>query len=65
MDGAASRKRAALRGKVLAEPSIGKGDLEIPDGLIHDWTGAVFIPGVSLAKVLEFVARLRQPQVCL
>jgi hypothetical protein len=26
---------------------------EIPGGLIHDWTGVVFIPGVSIAKVIS------------
>ena len=55
VDRSPSRKRVALQGKVLAEPSIGKGETEIPDGLIHDWTGTVFIPGVSLTRVLEFM----------
>ncbi len=55
VDGSADRKRAVLQGKVLAEPSIGKGELDIPDGLIHDWTGAVFIPGISLPQLLEFM----------
>src|SRR5208283_619074 len=29
--------------------------IEVTDGLIHDWVGAVFIPGVSLAATLEHV----------
>ncbi len=27
----------------------------VPDGLIHDWLGVVFIPGVSVPRVLHFV----------
>jgi hypothetical protein len=29
--------------------------IEAPDGLIHHWIGAVFIPGVSLRQVLDLV----------
>lgn len=28
---------------------------EIPDGLIHDWTGTVFIPNATVAQVLDLV----------
>lgn len=28
---------------------------DIPEGLIHHWTGAVFIPGVSLQQTLTFI----------
>lgn len=29
--------------------------MEVPDGLIHDWVGAVFIPGTTLEKTLALV----------
>jgi hypothetical protein len=29
--------------------------IEAPDGLIHDWIGAVFIPGATLRQVLDLV----------
>ena len=29
--------------------------IAVPGGLIHDWIGAVFIPGVTLAKTLALV----------
>ena len=29
--------------------------VEIPDGLIHHWTGAGFIPGASLQQMLSFI----------
>ena len=56
-------------GDVLAEPWSGDGDVEIPDGLIHDWIGAVFIPGVTLEKTLRLVEdynshkRIYKPEV--
>jgi hypothetical protein len=30
-------------------------DLKAPDGLIHDWAGAVFIPRATVAQTLAFV----------
>jgi len=29
--------------------------VEVPDGLIHDWSGVVFIPGVSLDRVVALL----------
>jgi hypothetical protein len=55
VDGAPERQRSVRAGKVLAEPVIGKGDLEVRGGLIHDWIGAVFIPGATIEKTLAFV----------
>jgi hypothetical protein len=55
VDAVPDRKRQVLSGKILAEPQGGQGDRDVPDGLIHDWTGAVFIPGTTLAKTLAFV----------
>jgi hypothetical protein len=56
VDGAPDRKRQALEGKALAQPFAGDGDVEIADGLVHDWVGAVFIPGVTLEQTLKFVS---------
>lgn len=55
VDASADRRRAVSEGKILAEPSKESGDIEIPDGLIHDWTGAVFVPGATLAQTLRVV----------
>lgn len=55
VDASVDRKRAVTDGKILAEPSHESGDIEIPDGLIHDWTGAVFVPGATLAQALRLV----------
>jgi hypothetical protein len=55
VDASAARKRAVSEGKILAEPSNQSGDIEVPGGLIHDWTGAVFVPGANLARTLSMV----------
>jgi hypothetical protein len=31
------------------------GAISVPRGLIHDWTGIVFIPGVSMAQVISML----------
>jgi hypothetical protein len=36
----------------IAEPFTGSGDIAVPDGVIHDWVGAVFLPGATLGKAL-------------
>ena len=52
----AKERAAELRqGQVLAESVTGKNALSVPDGLIHDWIGAVFIPGVTVEQVLRLV----------
>jgi hypothetical protein len=50
---------AALRqGRILIEEANSTEDghpIEVPDGLIHDWVGLVFIPGVTLDRTLAIV----------
>ena len=55
VDGSPARRDQVKKGKVLAEPSAGKGDIPVAGGLIHDWVGAVFIPGVGMEKTLALV----------
>jgi hypothetical protein len=52
LDGSPERKRQALAGKALAEPWTAEGEIAVPGGLIHDWVGAVFIPGTTLEKTI-------------
>ncbi len=54
-DGDAARRSQIRQGRALAEPWSGKSEIEIPDGLIHDWVGAVFIPGVKVDDVIRQV----------
>ncbi len=39
-------------GDVLVVPGVGNGTLPAPNGLIHHWTAAAFIPSASLSAVL-------------
>jgi hypothetical protein len=54
-DGDQSRKAQIKQGRTLAEPWSGKAEIEVPDGLIHDWVGAVFIPGAKVDDVIRQV----------
>jgi hypothetical protein len=46
----ADAKSAARRGEtVVVDAKI--ADVPVPDGLIHDWLGVLFIPGASIASV--------------
>lgn len=42
-------------GAVVTESRTGKNALAITGGLIHDWLGAVYLPGVHLDQVLALV----------
>jgi hypothetical protein len=49
----ASQKQSLLRGDVLIRAGgRAKNPIDIPGGLIHDWTGTVFFPNVSIDRVL-------------
>jgi hypothetical protein len=54
-DDSADRKQRVKSGQTVIEPAAGKNLIEVQDGVIHDWAGAVFIPGVTLQKVVSFV----------
>src|SRR5215831_19079578 len=49
------RARRIRNGEILVEPTGAKPVIEVDDGLIHDWVGSVFVPGISLAAVLDHV----------
>lgn len=42
-------------GQVLSQPWGERAETSIPDGLVHDWVGAAFIPGATLDKTLALV----------
>ena len=52
---------AALKGGVamhqLERPQPGGAKVEIPDGKIHHWTGAIFVPGTTVERVLDHLSR--------
>jgi hypothetical protein len=49
------RAQQVRGGKVLAQFWSGHGPVKVPDGLIHDWIGASFIPGTTVEAVLALV----------
>lgn len=51
-DGDPQRARQVRQGKIVAELWRGKGPVQVPAGLIHDWIGAAFIPEATVARIL-------------
>jgi hypothetical protein len=67
-DESPERARRVRTGEVVVEPTGAKPVIEVTDGLIHDWVGAVFVPGINLAATLAHVqdyghARTRHREV--
>ncbi len=54
VDDSAERVRGVRQGEIVVGP-VGSGEVRVPDGLIHDWIAAVFIPGVTLDQTLALV----------
>ena len=69
VDESPPRLEQVKKGQAAAQPWNAQGEVEVADGLIHDWIGAVFIPGASLSKVLTLVRdydnhyKIYQPEV--
>jgi len=68
-DLAPERAQRVRDGHILAELWSGDEPVKISDGLIHDWVGAVFIPGATLKRTLALVQdydnhkQIYQPEV--
>ena len=63
IDESPERRAHVLRGEVVVAPMVGHGTKSVPDGLIHDWIGAVFIPNAtieSLSSVLHDYNRYKE-----
>jgi hypothetical protein len=43
------------RGEVLVAPVVGHGAKGVPHGLIHDWIGAIFVPGATIDSLRAVV----------
>ena len=42
----------------IERPAPGGPDIDVPNGKIHHWTGAIFVPGVSVDDLLKRLAQL-------
>lgn len=51
----AERAKAVIRGQVVAEFWTGNSPIKVPNGLIHDWIGAEFIPAMAVGDVLSLI----------
>lgn len=54
-DGRQNCLATVKQSEVMVEPRDAKGVHEVPDGLIHDWQGAVFVPGVKLDETIALL----------
>src|ERR1035438_3389085 len=51
-DESADRASRVKAGEVVVEPFTGQAVMPVPNGLVHDWVGSVFLPGVTLERAL-------------
>jgi hypothetical protein len=49
------RAQQLRKGHIVAQLWTGKGLVRVPDGLIHDWVGAAWIPGTTVKETLLLV----------
>ena len=54
-DESSERSQQVRKGCIVAQLWSGKRPVDVPNGLIHDWIGAVFIPETTVKKVLALV----------
>jgi hypothetical protein len=55
IDEAPGRRERLRQGEILVEPGGKNTPQKVPQGLIHDWLGAVFIPNTTIAAVLAML----------
>lgn len=51
----AEQAQQIRRGKIVAQFWSGRGPLKVPNGLIHDWIAAAFIPDSTVEDVLALI----------
>ncbi len=54
-DESAPRASRILHGAVLVSPAGSQAQTGVPGGIVHDWTGSVFLPGVPLARTMALM----------
>ncbi len=52
IDASPEKLSLVQKGQAVVEPTKGDGDTFVPGASIHDWIGAIFIPGGTLEKTL-------------
>jgi hypothetical protein len=51
-DESADRAQRVRQGQIVVQPFGARPDMDVADGLVHDWVGSVFVPGVTLEKTI-------------
>jgi len=51
IDEFADRGQRVARGEIVVSPVISHGSRRVPNGLIHDWIGGIFIPGATIKSL--------------
>ncbi|MEO8594751.1 MAG: hypothetical protein ABI759_15645 [Candidatus Solibacter sp.] len=54
-DESPDRAQRIKAGEIIVQPFRTKAVNPVPGGLVHDWVGSVFIPGVTLQRTLAMV----------
>src|SRR6476620_4896003 len=54
-DESEQRKQLVRSGQIVVAPVVGDGTTSVPDGMIHHWVGAVFIPNATTRSLLAVV----------
>jgi hypothetical protein len=49
------RRKQIHHGTILAQFWSGQRPVKVPDGLIHDWIGAIYVPGETVDQALSLV----------
>ncbi len=55
MDESPDRAARVRRGEIVIAPAVSRGTQGVANGLVHDWVGAVFIPGATIDSLLSVV----------
>jgi hypothetical protein len=54
-DGATERAQQVRQGQIVAQLWAGDRPVSVPNGLIHDWVGAAFVPDTTVEAALALV----------
>ncbi len=54
-DANSERAQQVHRGQIVAQFWSGRAPFKVPNGLIHDWIGAAFLPGTNLKETLALI----------
>jgi hypothetical protein len=54
-DESAARASQILHGAIVVEPAGGQAQTGVPAGIVHDWIGSVFLPGVPLRRTMALM----------